>query len=214
MADMAGEVKIAIVEDDKLFAGTLEKVINGVPGLQVVAVYSNGEDALKNYAKEKTEILVVDLGLPGISGLDLIKELEAQPDTPEILVLTVYEDKQNVFAALKAGAMGYLTKGDGADEIIRGLEMIREGGSPMSPSIARAVIEEFQGLPDQPELILTHREKEILSYIEQGYSYMETADKLCISHHTVHSHLKRTYEKLQAKNRLQALNKARKLGVL
>ena len=197
-----------------MFAGMLQKVIDAVDDMQVVGVFPNGEKALLEYARTGAEVVVVDIGLPGMSGLELIQKIVEKPVSPHILVLTVYEDRENVFAALKAGALGYLTKGSSSEEIVRGLEIIREGGSPMSPSIARAVVEEFQNIPDGPELLLTHREKEILAYIEQGYSYMETAEALCISHHTVHSHLKKTYEKLQSKNRMEALNKARKLGVI
>ena len=207
-------MKIVLIEDDKLLSEQLEALINGTNEMEVVGSYRTAEDAIEQINEASADVYIVDIGLPGISGLDFITRTSEKLNGAQILVHTVYEDRQNVFAALKAGAVGYITKGMDNEEIIRGLEVIRNGGSPMSPGIARSLIEEFQGMAVDTDLILTAREKEILSFIERGYSYMETADELHISHHTVHSHLKKTYEKLQAKNRLEALKKARQMGVI
>jgi len=207
-------VKIVLIEDDKLLSEQLEALINGTNEMEVVGSYRTAEDAIEQINEASADVYIVDIGLPGISGLDFITRTSEKLNGAQILVHTVYEDRQNVFAALKAGAVGYITKGMDNEEIIRGLDVIRNGGSPMSPGIARSLIEEFQGMAVDTDLILTAREKEILSFIERGYSYMETADELHISHHTVHSHLKKTYEKLQAKNRLEALKKARQMGVI
>ena len=207
-------MKIVLIEDDKLLSEQLEALINGTNEMEVVGSYRTAEDAIEQINEASADVYIVDIGLPGISGLDFITRTSEKLNGAQILVHTIYEDRQNVFAALKAGAVGYITKGMDNEEIIRGLEVIRNGGSPMSPGIARSLIEEFQGMAVDTDLILTAREKEILSFIERGYSYMETADELHISHHTVHSHLKKTYEKLQAKNRLEALKKARQMGVI
>ena len=132
----------------------------------------------------------------------------------EIMVHTVYEDRDSVFSAIKAGASGYILKGSTPRELVEALYNVHQGGSPMSPKIARKVIREFQDESIQEQYFLSHRETEIVKSIEQGMSYKEIADRFSISPHTVHSHIKHIYEKLQAKDRQDALVKARKKGII
>lgn len=127
---------------------------------------------------------------------------------------TVFDNRDIVFAAIKAGASGYLLKGLSPRELIESLHSLYEGGAPMSPKIARAVIGEFQERRIEEQYLLTPREREILLALENGYTYNEIADDLCISHHTVHSHIKHIYEKLHAKGRQEALISARKKGII
>jgi len=211
-------MRIAIVEDNPLLLENLRLVLGGERDMNVVGAFSNAEDALaemfEGNSETMPEVLVVDLGLPGMSGVDMIKEVKEKIPDVEIMAHTIFEDKENVFAALKAGASGYLLKGSGPRELIEGIRNLHEGGAPMSPKIARKVIMEFQEDGIQEQYLLTHREKEIVREIENGLSYKEIAAKFNISSHTVHTHIKKIYEKLQAKDRREALIKARKKGII
>ncbi len=158
--------------------------------------------------------MLCDLGLPGMSGIEFIKKIKAESPSLEIMAHTVFDDRENVFSALKAGASGYLLKGCSPREIIEAIYELHQGGSPMSPKIARKVIHEFQDAEIAEQFVLSQREKSILKCIELGMTYKEIATDLSISSHTVHSHIKRIYEKLQSKDRTEALVKARKSGVI
>ncbi|HAK89278.1 MAG TPA: DNA-binding response regulator [Nitrospiraceae bacterium] len=211
-------MRLAIVEDNPLLLESLRLVLGGEKDINVVGAFGSAEDALAAIEKDNPEIMpqvmVVDLGLPGMSGVDLIREIKEESPDIEIIAHTIFEDKENVFAALKAGASGYLLKGNGPRELIEGIHNLHEGGAPMSPKIARKVIIEFQEEGVQEQYLLTHREKEIVKEIENGLSYKEIAVKFNISPHTVHTHIKKIYEKLHAKDRKEALVKARKKGII
>jgi DNA-binding NarL/FixJ family response regulator len=149
-----------------------------------------------------------------MSGVELIRRVKrAYPDM-DIMAFTIFEDRDTVFAAIKAGASGYILKGSSPRELLEALTSLSQGGAPMSPKIARKVIREFQPAGDEQVSPLSHRELEILKSIEQGLSYKEIADRRCISPHTVHTHIKNIYEKLQVKDRPNAILKARKKGII
>jgi DNA-binding NarL/FixJ family response regulator len=164
--------------------------------------------------EHKPDILLVDIGLPGMSGIDLIKKVKAKNPDLEIMVHTIFDARDTVFAAIKAGATGYILKGASPRELIESIENLAKGGAPMSPKIARAVIGEFQDVENTMHYLLTPREREILVELEKGLTYKELAEKLSISHHTIHTHIKKIYEKLHAKSRRDALNTARKKGII
>ena len=192
----------------------LFRSLSGEGGITVTGAYRTAEDALKRISNAKPEVMLTDIGLPGMSGIDLIKKTKESMPQLEIMAHTVFDDRENVFAALKAGASGYLLKGCSPREIIEAIYDLYKGGSPMSPRIARKVIHEFQDSDVAEEYVLSQREKNILKCIELGLTYKEIATDQSISAHTVHSHIKRIYEKLQTKDRTETLVKARKGGFI
>ncbi|MBS1128863.1 MAG: CheY-like receiver and DNA-binding response regulator [Nitrospirae bacterium] len=207
-------MKVSIVEDDVLLRQNLKLLLSGERGISVVSVYGSAEEALSGIKRTRPEILLADIGLPGMSGIELIRELKEQMPGLEIMAHTVFDDRETVFSAIKAGASGYLLKGSTPRELIDALHTLAKGGSPMSPKIARKVIREFQDEGIDEQYLLSHRETEIVKEIENGLSYKDIAVKLTISPHTVHTHIKNIYEKLHAKDRQGALVAARKKGII
>lgn len=159
-------------------------------------------------------MLIADIGLPGMSGIDMIRIAKAHHPDLDIMAHTVCDDRDPVFSAIKAGATGYLIKGSTSRELVEARHELRNGGAPMSPKIARSVIREFQDEDLSDPYLLSGRERDVLSCVEQGLSYKEISNTLNISPHTVHTHIKKIYEKLQAKNKRDALTKARRKGII
>jgi two-component system NarL family response regulator len=207
-------MKVSIVEDDVLLRQNLRLLLSGETGISVVSVYSTAEEALAGIKRASPEILLADIGLPGMSGIGLIRELKDQMPGLEIMAHTVFDDRETVFSAIKAGASGYILKGSTPRELIDALHTLAKGGSPMSPKIARKLIREFQGEGIDKQYLLSHRETEVVKEVENGLSYKDIAVKLSISPHTVHTHIKNIYEKLHAKDRQGALIAARKKGII
>ncbi|MBI5894308.1 MAG: response regulator transcription factor [Deltaproteobacteria bacterium] len=211
-------MKIAIVEDEPILLGNLKILLSSEHNITVVGAFKNAEAAIANLEEISPDIMpdimIVDLGLPRKSGIELVREVKAKMPNIDILVYTVYEDNEHVFSALKAGASGYILKGGGFKELIEDIYNLYNGGAPMSPRIARKVINEFQTEVKNEEYILSPREKNIVTEIEKGLSYKEMADKFNISPHTVHTHIKNIYEKLHAKTRQEALLMARRKGII
>ena len=208
-------MRIVIVEDDPLLLENLKLLLSGESGIIVAGAFSSAEDALHALKKTAPEIMLADLGLPGMSGIDLIKKVKEEMPEVEILAHTVFEDRENVFSAIKAGASGYILKGSSPREIVEAIHALHKGGAPMSPKIARKVIHEFQDENVASEqYVLSQREKDVVRCIEEGLTYKEISVKLKISSHTVHTHIKNIYEKLHAKDRGDALIKARKTGII
>ncbi len=207
-------MRIAIIEDNTLLRENLVFLLNGEKNFEVCCNYGTAEEALLNLENCHPDILLVDIGLPGMSGIDLIKKVKSKHSEMEIMVHTIFDARDTVFAAIKAGATGYILKGASPRELIESIENLARGGAPMSPKIARAVIGEFQDAESTEQYLLTPREKEILIELEKGFTYKELATKLSISHHTIHTHIKKIYEKLHAKSRRDALTTARKKGII
>jgi DNA-binding NarL/FixJ family response regulator len=207
-------MRLVIIEDDAMLRETLKLLLSGEPGITVTGTYSSAEEALRGIKKAAPEVVLCDLGLPGMSGIELIKTLKKRTPAIEFMAHTVFDDRENVFSAIKAGASGYLLKGSSPRDINEALYELHKGGSPMSPKIARRVIHEFQDEDISEQFILSQREKAIIKCVERGMTYKEIAVELSISAHTVHSHIKRIYEKLHAKDRGEALNNARKTGLI
>jgi two-component system NarL family response regulator len=207
-------MKVSIVEDDVLLRENLKLLLSGEPGISVVSAYGSAEEALATIKRARPEILLADIGLPGMSGVDLIRQLKDQMPDLEIMAHTVFDDRETVFSAIKSGASGYILKGSTPRDLIDALHTLAKGGSPMSPKIARKVIREFQDDAVDEQYLLSHRETEIVKEIENGLTYKDIAAKYNISPHTVHTHIKNIYEKLHAKDRQGALVAARRKGII
>lgn len=209
------KIKVSIVEDNPTTLKYLEALLSGSGRIEVVGAYSSGTEALRKIPEKTPDVLIVDLGLPDISGIDVIKKMREQSQDLEILVLTMHENREHLFSALKAGATGYLLKGTSSIEIIKAIEEVSDGGVPMSPRIARYIIEEFQNNKIKGiDSGLTSREKEVLKGISEGLSEKELADKLLLSSHTIHTHIKNIYRKLHVRSRIEAILKAKKKGII
>lgn len=207
-------MRIAIVEDNTMLRENLVLLIGGEPDFDVCCHFGTAEEALPVILQTKPDILLVDLGLPGMSGIELIREVKEKYRELEIMVYTAFDARDTVFSAIKAGATGYILKGATPRELIESIHNLADGGAPMSPKIARGVIREFQELEHNEEYLLTAREKEILLGLEKGLTYNQLGTELSISPHTIHSHIKKIYEKLHAKSRKEALSKARRKGII
>jgi len=207
-------IRVVIVEDDELLLKNLGLLLEGEPGISVVGSFASAEEAVSGMKKLTFDILLADLGLPGESGIELIEWIKEKFPDSDIMAHTVFDDRDTVFAAIKAGASGYILKGTTPRELIEALHNLHGGGAPMSPKIARAMIQEFQNRKYNEQYLLTPREKEILLSLEKGLTYTEIADSLNISPHTVHTHIKNTYDKLHATGRMSALRNARRKGII
>ncbi|MDW7772490.1 MAG: response regulator transcription factor [Desulfobulbaceae bacterium] len=207
-------MRVAIVEDNAILRENLVLLIGGEPDLQVCCHFGTAEEALPVIIRNKPDIVLVDLSLPGMSGIEMIKRIKAKHLDLEILVYTVSDARNTVFSAIKAGATGYLLKGATPRELVEAIHNLAGGGAPMSHKIARAVIGEFQEVEHDDLYLLTAREKEILLGLEKGLTYNQLGSELTISPHTIHSHIKKIYEKLHAKSRREALTKARRKGII
>ena len=207
-------MRVFIVEDDRRVRENLSVLLGGEGGVEVTGTAASAEEALDKFSAVSTDIVLSDLGLPGISGVELIRELKQLRPSLEILAYTVFEDRDTVFAALKAGASGYLLKGSTPRQLVEALASLADGGAPMSPRIARAVIREFHDDQGEPDVSLTPRERQVLAGVDQGFSYKEIAADLGVSPNTVHGYVKSMYEKLHARGRREALESARRRGLL
>jgi DNA-binding NarL/FixJ family response regulator len=200
---------VGIVEDDAVLRKTLTKLVDGAAGFSCVASCASGEDAVQKLPALKPEVVLMDLNLPQMSGIECIRRLKELHPASQVIVLTVYEDGEHIFRALKAGASGYLLKRSEPDEVLNAIKDAREGGAPMSSQIARRVVHSFHEEPgaSSSATSLTERETEILSFLSKGFANKEIADKLNISVPTVRTHLRHIYEKLHVRSRTEAIVK-------
>ena len=208
--------RICLVEDHIEYRESLEEALNSTEELTVEQVFSNAEDALE-YLKQGTapDIIVLDIGLPGMDGLSAIPQMRQTAPETTLLLLTVYDNKPQVFQALGAGASGYLVKSDGIDAIVKGILDICHGISPLSADIATMVFNTFSKFkPSSPENDLSDREKDVLTALSKGLSRKQVAEELHISLHTVNTHIRTIYQKLHVHNVSGAISKASSLGIL
>jgi DNA-binding NarL/FixJ family response regulator len=202
-------IRLALVEDNAGFRRGLKALFDLTPGLECVGIYLRGEEALREMPKVRPEVVLMDVNLPGLSGVECTRQLKAALPQVQVLMLTIEEDCNRVFAALRAGAAGYLLKTSLPAEIVEGIQLVARGGSPMSASIARRVVESFHGEkePAAKRASLSQREVEVLESLARGHRIKEVAAELGISPTTVQTFLRRIYEKLQARSQAEAIAK-------
>jgi DNA-binding NarL/FixJ family response regulator len=202
-------IQVAIVEDDRRIRESLAVLLDGAAGLRFAGAFATAEDALRELPRLKPHVVLLDINLPGLSGIEAVARLgELVPDTA-VLMLTVYEDADQIFRALQNGARGYLVKRTAPARLLEAIAEVHAGGAPMSPQIARKVVQHFhQRGPATAALeSLTPREREVLEQLAQGRLYKEIADQLGIGTETVRSYLGSIYAKLHVHNRTEAVVK-------
>src|SRR6478672_5086010 len=201
-------IKVAIVEDlDEVREG-LASFINFDPELKVVGSFANGEDAVAALPDNQPDIAIVDIHLPGISGIECIEAVKEKCPTTQFMMFTVYENDDKVLEAMQAGATGYLLKRTKPEQILESIKELNQGGSPMSSNIARKLLNIFlHEKKATKKEVLSDRENEVLQLLADGLLYKEIADRLYIGHGTVRQHLHNIYEKLHVHNRTEAVNK-------
>lgn len=200
---------IAIIEDDEKIRQYLGEQIQLHIDVKELRSFGDGESALKELTAEPVDIALFDINLPGMNGIECIQHLKMLHPRMQMMVLTVYDNADNIFNALKAGAISYLLKSTPPEKIIEAIQEVKKGGSPISSQIARKVIEAFSIKENTNDYfqVLSRREQEMLEQLSKGYRYKEIADKLFISLETVRTHIRNVYEKLQVNSRVEALKK-------
>ena len=197
--------RVMIVEDDQEIRNSFTLIVNSSQKFMVVNSYGTAEEAIANLNRDKPEIVLMDIELPGVNGIHGTKVIKDKSPHTDIVMVSVYEDSELVFEALKAGASGYITKSANYMELLSALEEIMKGGAPMSSRIARMVIDNFHVNPNSP---LTKRETEILQLISEGKTYTQISEELFISKETAKTHIKNIYSKLQVNSKSEAIAKA------
>ena len=207
-------MRLAIVEDELTLLESMRLILGGEGAWEIVGAFSSAEEALEKLEESSPDIMLVDINLPGISGIDLTKKIKVINPSIDIVAFSGRTDRATIFSALKAGACGYIRKGSTPRHIIEQLQTLSHGGSPMSPEIVRVLVNDVQKCYVDVSDLLSKRERDILKAVEEGLSYGEVGGVLCISPHTVHSHIKNIYGKLEATSRKDAILKARRKGIL
>ena len=202
-------ITVSIVEDSDQLRNTLARVLNRADGFECVSTYGSAEAALEDLPRKKPNVVLMDINLPGMNGVECVRKLKQVAPQIQTVMLTVYEDTENIFNALAAGASGYLLKRTTSAELLESLREVHRGGSPMTAHIARKVVQSFQRSAASNEATeeLSPREREVLDCLSQGFLYKEIAEKLGISYETVHTYIRRIYEKLQVRTRTEAVAK-------
>ena len=202
-------ITVSIVEDDAGVRTTLAKLIDGSPGFRCLSQHPTAEHALQEIPRANPNVVLMDINLPGLSGVDCVRRLKPLLPQMQIIMLTVYQNTEHIFNALAAGASGYLLKQTPPDELLAAIRDVHDGGSPMSSHIARKIVQSFQRpAPAAREHgTLSPREVEVLDLLAKGYLYKEIADKTALTYATVHTHIRHIYEKLHVRSRAQAVAK-------
>ncbi len=212
-SNAAEPIRIALVEDDARIRASLISLFELSPGYRCVNAFASAEEVLAGNAADLADVVLMDINLPGQSGIECVGELKRRHPSLLVIMLTVYEDADKIFAALRAGASGYLLKRTPPAQLLEAIREVRDGGSPMSSLVARKVVASFQDatqrraapLSAPPLPALTPREREILDALSKGLLYKEIAERLGIGATTVRTHLRSIYEKLQVQTRTEAV---------
>ncbi len=216
MTDLPDPIRISIVEDRADLREGLEALLSAQPGFVVIGAYESMEAGLAGIALRPPHVALVDLGLPGMNGIEGIRHLRQQQPDVIPLVLTVFGDDDRIFEALCSGASGYLLKNTSGDRLIAGIRDAVRGGAPISPEIAQRVVALFRVIrpPERADYDLTPHEQRLLRLLVEGHSYQSAAEVLGCSYHTVNSHLKKIYSKLQVHSKSEAVAKSLREGMV
>jgi len=227
MPDNRPPIRVAMVEDDTDFQSALRIAIDGAHDIRLVATASTRAQGLRMLADQAPiDVLLVDLGLPDGSGIDVIRMAHTRSPRTDIMVSTVFGDEAHVMRSIEAGASGYLLKDSAPEEMLAEIRSLHAGGSPISPLIARGILQRFwrtgSGIATQadsresgkPPAALSMREKETLEYIAKGFTSGEIANLMAVSHHTVLTYVRRIYRKLEVSSKAEAIHEARISGLL
>jgi len=199
-------IRVTIIEDDETIRNGFAYLINANKAYKVISTYADAEKAITNLATDQPEVILLDIELPGIKGIEALPKIKAVVPKAYILMLTVYDNEENVFKALTKGASGYLTKSDSTEKIMDAIQEVMDGGAPMSMNIAKIVIRSFHKNQNSP---LTKRETEILEQVANGKSRSKIAKEMFIDLETVKSHIKHIYAKLNVHSREDAIKQAK-----
>ena len=202
-------IKVAIVEDSQTIRDSLRRMIDEAPGLCCDWAVGSAEEALVEAARSQPDVILMDIHLPNMSGIDCTGRIKEVLPTTEVIMLTVYEDNDKIFRALQAGACGYLLKRSPPQDLLQAIKDVKQGGAPMTSEVARRLVETFQKpqVASKSAAELSRREREILELVSRGYGNKEIADQLSVSVETVRHHLKRVYEKFHVHSRSEAVVK-------
>ncbi len=209
------QISVVIVEDDKFIREGIAELLKSTPGFKLNAVFENCEVALKEIFKALPDVILMDISMPGMNGIECVRKIKSDNSEVKIIMLTVYEEEQKIFDSLRAGASGYILKRSSLQEILSSIKEVVNGGGPMSPVIANKVLNYFNKSGKKTEEInLTTRETEILKELIEGHSYKKISELLFISLDTVRSHIKSVYQKLHVNSKSEAVAKALKDNLL
>ncbi len=202
-------IKVAIVDDDDGIRSSLASLIRRAPSLRLVGDYADAESALKELPHRPPDVVLMDINLPGMNGVECVRQLKGSLPAVQFLMLTVYEDSDSLFNSLKAGASGYLLKRTASVRLLEAIRDVHGGGSPMTPQLARRVVHYFSRPAEGDASVsrLTPGEKDFLDQLAKGYAYKEIADRMSISIDTVRSYVRTVYEKLHVHSRTEAVVK-------
>ena len=202
-------VNLAIVEDNPGFRESLARMLNDATGFRCTHSYRTAEEALRGIPATPPDVVLMDINLPGMSGVECVRRLHAVVPRVRVIMLTVYENTENIYAALKAGASGYILKRTSPVKLLEAIRDVVDGGAPMSSAIARKVVQSFQESPPAGMNVenLSGREQEVLDLLAKGYLYKEISDQLNLSLGTIKTYVRRIYEKLHVQSRTEAVIK-------
>jgi DNA-binding NarL/FixJ family response regulator len=205
-------ISVSIVEDDPEVRASLARLVDSSPGFRCVSQHASAENALQEIPRINPNVTLMDINLTGLNGVECVRRLKPLLPAMQIIMLTVYQNTENIFNALAAGATGYMLKQTRPDDLLAAIRDAHEGGSPMSSHIARKIVQSFQRPVPRTEEAqsLSPRESQVLDLLAKGYLYKEIADTMGVTYATVHTHIRHIYEKLHVRSRTEAV--ARHLG--
>ena len=202
-------ISVSIVEDDAQVRASLARLIDSSPGFRCVSQHGSAENALSEIPKFNSQVVLMDINLPGINGVECVRRLKPQMPATQVIMLTVYQNTEHIFNALAAGATGYMLKQTPPAELLSAIRDVQGGGSPMSGHIARKIVQSFQqaGKDSMEAQSLSPREAEVLALLAKGFLYKEIAEEMKVTYATVHTHIRHIYEKLHVRSRTEAVAK-------
>ncbi len=211
-------IKVYVVEDQPKILKSLIKLLGSFKEIDIVGQALSGEESLEGIAASQPDVVLLDLGLPQMSGIDVTREIKKKHPQLEVLIFTVFDEEEKVMEAIQAGASGYLLKGKEAEKIVEAIREVKDGGSVIQPSLARSLLRHFQVQPEpgkeEPFPNLTPREVEILQIIAKGLSNAEAGNVLKISRATIRTHLEHIYAKMSVSNRVEAITEGIRQGLI